>query len=339
MNSNIICFRSNVFILFLSLLFLVNGSNFKCKNGHLKLVIDHDAGADDAMAIFIAALYEQRCQCRGPKLVAITTTHGNVDEPQAYNNTQRILGVLGRNVPIYRGANDSILINQPSDHFFGMDGLGDTEYGVHYEAILAQPQVAANALIELSNKYKDELVVVALGALTNIALAIRLDPFFIKRLAHLYVGAGNIQSPSEPRPEFNVKADVEAYHIVAGSSNPDLVTFIPLSQVPKVTKEWREDVFGSINSKPVEAMNAFERVVQTKNRPWGMLDPAAMALALGVPLEEVYDYSDNSVVVCGDGRGITTNVFGFKNESNIRILNTFDKDLYKTFLIDLFSEE
>ncbi|XP_048482088.1 uncharacterized protein LOC105390447 isoform X2 [Plutella xylostella] len=300
MNSNIICFRSNVLILFLSLLFLVNGSDFKCKNGHLRLVIDHDAGADDAMAIFIAALYEQRCQCRGPKLVAITTTHGNVDEPQAYNNTQRILGVLGRNVPIYRGANDSILINQPSDHFFGIDGLGDTEYGVHYEAIEAQPQVAANALIELSNKYK---------------------------------------GPSESRPEFNVKADVEAYHIVAGSSNPDLVTFIPLSQVPKVTKEWREDVFGSIKSKPVEAMNAFERVVQTKNRPWGMLDPAAMALALGVPLEEVYDYSDNSVVVCGDSRGITTNVFGFKNESNIRILNTFDKDLYKKFLIDLFSEE
>ncbi|KAI8430296.1 hypothetical protein MSG28_000608 [Choristoneura fumiferana] len=56
-----------------------------------KLIIDHDGGADDAMAIFMALIYEQ--YFNGPKVIGLTTTHGNVDETQSFYNSQRFLSI------------------------------------------------------------------------------------------------------------------------------------------------------------------------------------------------------------------------------------------------------
>ncbi|KAI8430297.1 hypothetical protein MSG28_000608 [Choristoneura fumiferana] len=167
-----------------------------------KLIIDHDGGADDAMAIFMALIYEQYFNGRIDGLVP----------PRHYITTAPSTSIQQPlQVPIYRGSNFSLVISVPSDFYFGHDGLGDNDHE-EIKPIDAQPQHAALSFIELTNKYPGEITIVALGALTNIALAIRLDSTFISRLSHMYVAAGHVYSDRRGinTNEFTIKEDANA---------------------------------------------------------------------------------------------------------------------------------
>ncbi|XP_023955083.2 uncharacterized protein LOC112058458 [Bicyclus anynana] len=306
-----------------------------------KLIIDHDGGADDAMALFMALLYEKYHE--GPEVIALTTTHGNVGEEQTYNNTQRILSIAERkDVPIFRGSSRALLSGLPSDHYFGVDGLGDNGTAV-YDAIAPEKDHAVFALIELSKKYKDELVIVALGPLTNIALAVRIDPDFLSRLSQLFVGAGHVYGDNFTKPEFNAAMDVEAYHIVVNSGRPDKLTIIPFSQIltyQKLDKEWRHDTLGSIKTKIMDSLNTFEQISFKSNSYWCLLDPAAMAIALEEHTVVDYAlYTNNSIILYDKSRGINTNDYVQEEGANARLIFKVNKDSYKEFLYNLFSSD
>ncbi|KAL4718882.1 hypothetical protein ACJJTC_010882 [Scirpophaga incertulas] len=264
-----------------------------------KLVIDNDAGGDDAMAIIMALLYEKYYY--GPKLIALTTVNGNTLEENVYRNNQRILKVANRqDVPIYRGSKSALVITPDTNEYFGKDGMGDTGDEYTSELVPARTTGAVNALIELSKEHEGTLTVVALGALTNIALAIKMDPDFLGRLKHLYVAAGNINDETNTEAEFNAHMDVESYHVVASNANPEKVTFIPFSQVPThLTREWREKVLGGIETDIMKALNKFERVALEQSKQWLSLDPAAVAIVLDENLVDNFRYSNNSISLCG----------------------------------------
>ncbi|XP_073947966.1 uncharacterized protein [Choristoneura fumiferana] len=306
-----------------------------------KLIIDHDGGADDAMAIFMALIYEQ--YFNGPKVIGLTTTHGNVDETQSFYNSQRLLDIAGRpEVPIYRGSNFSLVISVPSDFYFGHDGLGDNDHE-EIKPIDAQPQHAALSFIELTNKYPGEITIVALGALTNIALAIRLDSTFISRLSHMYVAAGHVYSPEYSSPEYNAEQDAESYYVIAKNAYPEKITFVPFSQVDSlnVSKEWRQDVLGAIPTKIINSLNKFERISMnaSDSLQWSLLDPIAMGIVLNKSIVSDVKYSKNSIILCGDRRGINTNEFTIKEDANARLVNGVFKEEYQNLLFSIFSAE
>ncbi|XP_038209203.1 probable uridine nucleosidase 2 [Zerene cesonia] len=309
------------------------------KDTRRKLVIDHDGGADDAIAIFMALLYEKAFN--GPEVIAITTVHGNVNESQAFKNTQRILNIADRlNVPIYRGCKTAFITGIESDYFFGYDGLGDNEVE-DYEAIAPQSEHAAMALVRLARKYEGQLTVAAIGSLTNIALAVKLDPKFRSRLAQLYVGAGNIYDETYDTAEFNAAMDAEAYHITTNGSKPNDLSIVPFSSIRKsatLETDWRLNVLGAIPSKIMQHMNKFERVSIPAQAPqWVLLDPAVMAAVLNEALAD-WKLSSNSIGLCGVERGINTNNFT-SEEPNARVLYSMDKDGYRQFLYDIFSKD
>lgn len=328
----------NLFFL-LSLLLLFRSPVAEDVNDGLKLVIDHDGGADDAIAITLSLLYEK--YFNGPKVVALTTVHGNVNQSQATVNSARILDLSGRSdIPIYAGARRSLITSIQKDFFFGYDGLGDLGY-VHSGPVTVQNMYAAVGLIELSKKYEGNLIVLAIGPLTNIALAIRLDPDFIDRLAQLYVGAGHINSHEFPDPEFNAEMDSEAYYIVADSAKVDKVTFSPFSQVYtwfSIDKEWRMNVFGAIDTPIVQALNGFERISLANAYAWVLLDPAVTAIMLEPSIVTEFKNSSNGIILCEPGRSINTNDFT-SYEPNVRIFYSGDVERYKNFLIDVYSAE
>ncbi|KAG7154940.1 uridine nucleosidase 1-like [Homarus americanus] len=145
-----------------------------------KVIIDTDAGIDDALAIFMALAAHKRGEI---EVIAVTTVHGNTGVHHVNNN-----------IPVYSGAAKSLV--HPWTHsgemFHGTDGFGDA----HLPAIppassLLKPQHAVWTLLELVNKYPNEIVLTALGPLTNVALAIRLEPAFTSRLAAIYAMGGN----------------------------------------------------------------------------------------------------------------------------------------------------
>ncbi|XP_049887853.1 uncharacterized protein LOC126382131 isoform X2 [Pectinophora gossypiella] len=305
-----------------------------------KLVIDNDAGGDDAMAIFLALLYEKYVD--GPQVVALTTGNGNTDEDNVCRNNQRILKVAQRqDVPIYRGSKSSLVHTPYAHYYYGMDGLGDIDEEVT-DLVPAQEQSAVDSLIRLSKKYEGELTVVTIGTVTNVALAIKLDPGFLNRLAHLYVGAGHIHSEKYPRREFNAYMDVEAYHIVMQNATPDKVSVFPFSQTKEFlnfTREWRENVLGGIDTDIIKALNKYESVSIPKNVAWTSLDPSVLAAVINPDLVEEYKYSKNDIIMCGDNRAINTNEFVAQDKANVRIVYKMNSEEYKKFLLDVFSAE
>ncbi|XP_063383749.1 inosine-uridine preferring nucleoside hydrolase-like isoform X1 [Cydia fagiglandana] len=304
-----------------------------------KLIIDHDGGADDAMAIFMALLYEK--YFNGPTLIALSTTHGNVNESQAFMNTQRILDIAGRrDVPIYRGSNTSLVISVPAEDWFGVDGLGDNE-NEPIEPIEAQSMHSALGIIELVNRHPGEVTLVAIGSLTNIALAMRLEPQLVTRLSHLYVGAGHVYSESEPTPEFNAEQDAEAYHVIMQNANPDKVTILPFSQVgtKNITRQWREQVLGAIPTKIITSLNSFERISITYSDYWSLLDPIVLGVVLNDTIVGDVKYSQNDIILCGEQRGINTNNFTTIEEANVKVINQILQEEYKELLLAIFSAE
>ncbi|OWR42554.1 pyrimidine-specific ribonucleoside hydrolase rihA like protein [Danaus plexippus plexippus] len=329
----------------LIVLFAVSSSAGPAPDGQKvkkKLIIDHDGGADDAMAIFIAVLYEKYFD--GPEVVALTTTFGNVGEDQVFNNSQRILSVADRrDVPIYRGSKVSLIQTIPTDAFFGYDGLGDNEIIEHFSPIEAQKDCAAIALIELSKKYKGDLIIVSIGPLTNIALAMRLDPLFLSRLSHIYIGAGNVYGDNYKNAEFNAAMDVEAYYIVTQSGIQEKMTVVPFSQIIDylpLTQDWRVKELGSITTRIMKHQNDFERTSINSSTTWCLLDPAVMAIALEeTSIVEEIRYSNHSVMICNADRGRNTNIYSTKEDANVALVYRVRKEAYEDFLYSVFASE
>jgi purine nucleosidase len=175
----------------------------------IRLVIDTDPGVDDALAIMAAFAH--------PKALveAITTVAGNVSLERTTANACTMLDVLEQNVPVYAGCNCPLVGDAvDAGYFHGEDGLGDSGYPPSARQVADEH--AVNALIRLANEWPGELTLVAIGPLTNVALATRLDPALPQKYARLVVMGGSIRGVGNvtTAAEFNVYADPEAAAIV-----------------------------------------------------------------------------------------------------------------------------
>ncbi len=176
-----------------------------------RLVIDTDPGVDDAHAILLAAAHPD------VKIEAVTTLGGNVSLANTTANACKILDVLGLDAPIFAGVDGALLEREHEDatHVHGFDGLGDA--GIPVSPRVVEKEHAVQALIRLGNENPGELTLVAIGPLTNIALATRLDPDLPKKYKELIVMGGAIYAQGNTpntSAEFNFYHDPEAAAIV-----------------------------------------------------------------------------------------------------------------------------
>lgn len=187
-----------------------------------KFIIDTDTGNDDAIAL-VMALSDANCE-----VCAITTVMGNVSIANATRNAKISMSVVDRTeIPIYQGMHRPLVRNQlDATHVHGSDGLSHGEYSE--PNIQIQDKHAVDAIIEWVDKLQGECEIIALGPLTNIALALRKDPFVMKQVKHIYImGGAQLGYPGETEvAEFNVLADPEAAHIVFNSKLD--MTLVPL---------------------------------------------------------------------------------------------------------------
>ena len=175
-----------------------------------RIIIDTDPGIDDAHAIMMAFAHPEA------QVEALTTVAGNVSLESATLNALKILEVVGKDVPVYPGCEDALVIPTPRRAIsHGVDGLGDSGYPPPSHQ--ASPEHAAQALIRLANENPGELTLAAIGPLTNVALATRLDPSLPLKYKRLVVMGGAIHAKGnswERAAEFNFYCDPEAAAIV-----------------------------------------------------------------------------------------------------------------------------
>lgn len=174
------------------------------------LLIDTDPGVDDALAILMAFADPAH------DVVGLTVAAGNVGLQHTVANALKLCEVAGReDVPVFPGAASPLLHAAPHAAFVhGEDGFGDAGYTPAARA--AEAEHAALAILRLSHEHAGRLLLVALGPLTNVALALRLDPTLPERVARLVVMGGAVTGHGNmtPAAEFNVHFDPEAAHVV-----------------------------------------------------------------------------------------------------------------------------
>ncbi|KAJ7993377.1 hypothetical protein DPEC_G00271780 [Dallia pectoralis] len=177
------------------------------------LVIDTDTGIDDAQAIMMALATPS------VQILGITCCFGNTHVDNVCQNVLRVLSVCGcPEIPVFRGAKVPLVrpIEGFKDHF-GTDGLGDVleDKDPQWEEKI-QRENAASALIRLVADNPKQVSLVALGPLTNLALAIRLDPTFVLNLKELFIMGGNMEGKGNMTVcgEFNFVMDPESAYVV-----------------------------------------------------------------------------------------------------------------------------
>lgn len=178
-----------------------------------KLIIDCDAGVDDAMGILVALAQPS------VELLAITCVAGNVGLEQVCVNVLKILEFCERtDIPVYKGASLALLGQEEirASDVHGEDGLGDVQGIRNPDMSLLKAEHAANTLIKLANENAGDITLVAIGPLTNVALACRLEPKFSSRLKNIVIMGGNIRAQGNAgiSCEFNFHQDPEAAHVV-----------------------------------------------------------------------------------------------------------------------------
>lgn len=176
----------------------------------IPLLIDTDPGVDDALALLMAFNDSDH------QLVGLTIAAGNVGLEHTVRNALKLCEVAGReDVPVYAGCADPLL-HPAADaaYVHGRDGFGDIGYPPASRT--AETEHAALAILRLSHEHAGELLLVALGPLTNIALAMKLDPTLPQRIKRFVVMGGAVSAHGNitAAAEFNIAFDPEAAHIV-----------------------------------------------------------------------------------------------------------------------------
>ncbi len=179
----------------------------------IPLLIDTDPGVDDALALLMAFADPDH------DVIGLTVAAGNVGLEHTVRNALKLCEVAGReDVPVFAGTPDPLLHPAvDAAHVHGRDGFGDVD--LPRAARQAEAEHAALAILRLSHQYAGELFFVALGPLTNIALALKLDPTLPQRIKRFLVMGGAINGHGNITPvaEFNIAFDPEAAHIVFSS--------------------------------------------------------------------------------------------------------------------------
>ena len=179
-----------------------------------RIIIDTDPGVDDAMAIFFAL--------NSPEIevVGLTTTFGNGHTDLTTINALRLLEIAGRSdIPVAQGAPQPIAsaFDEPGAMVHGDDAQGNLHLPL--PTTKAIEQSAAEFIVEQLMKAPGEITLVPIGPLTNIALALQLEPRIAQAVREVVIMGGNALCPGNisPAAEANIYHDVEAADIVFGA--------------------------------------------------------------------------------------------------------------------------
>ena len=204
-----------------------------------RVIFDTDPGVDDAIALLFLL--------RSPELQleAVTTVFGNVDVEQTTRNALIILDVAGRpDVPVARGADRPLLrergLRGATVH--GDNGLGGIELPSPSTAPIARR--AAELIVEHIMAAPGEISLVAVGTLTNVALAVRLEPLIAENVRELIImgGATTVDGNATRVAEANIAHDPEAAWIVFHAGFPVTMVGLDVTQQVLVTPEYLEEL-------------------------------------------------------------------------------------------------
>lgn len=223
----------------------------------LPMLLDCDTGVDDAVAILLAK------HLKTLELVAVTSVAGNVEIDKTTVNALRVLEIAGmEQIPVYRGAEKPLLCEPITAHYVhGQNGLG----GLELPPPKREPEKlpAWDAIYEYAKKYEGELTIVAIGPLTNLALAIakyKALPKLLKRI--VVMGGAAVGGNVTPSAEFNIYADPEAADMVFTCGAPVYMCGLDVTLASYLTAEELDELAKQGTKQAVFARDVLQGILQ-----------------------------------------------------------------------------
>lgn len=211
-----------------------------------KVILDVDTGSDDAVALLTAILHKDT------ELVAACTVAGNLPLEQTTENTLRVLQAAGCGAPVYRGCAGPMVKNLVGDRlplppWNPVDSEG-RPLAIHAEYLdlpaskrCAEETPAPAFYIDFLRRAAEPVTIVAVGPLTNLGVAIAMDPDVFKRGVERIVvmGGGRRVTNVTACAEANIWNDPEAAQLVAHCGAE--VVFVPLDATHRAAVVTAED--------------------------------------------------------------------------------------------------
>lgn len=219
-----------------------------------KILIDTDPGVDDTMAILMA-LHSPELQ-----VVGLTSVFGNTDSHITAQNALRIVELEGNDrIPVAQGSNIPLVIPVRSHGktVHHEDGMGGANLAPPHGKIIEQS--AAEFIVETVMANPGEITLMPLGPLTNIALALRLQPRIASLVKRVVImgGAATVPGNASPTAEANIHNDPDAAHIVFGAGWDLTMVGLDVTHKTVMSKQYLEELYAV--KKPVT--NLLSRIV------------------------------------------------------------------------------
>jgi inosine-uridine nucleoside N-ribohydrolase len=249
----------------------------------VRTVIDTDPGIDDALALLFA--------WASPALTidAVTTVAGNVPVKTATMNVLRLLALAppSRRPALACGAAQPLQrALRTATGYHGQDGLGDVG-GWPAVDVTSVPENAVDVLIAAAREHGDRLTLVALGPLTNVALAFEADARAMRGIGRIVAMGGAVDVPGNVTPgaEFNVWGDPEAARAVLESGRAIDLVPLDVTRQATVARSDLEHALVGLPDAAVAHVLAFcargFRIDAERGRPGMILhDPLAIGVAI-----------------------------------------------------------
>lgn len=300
------------------------------------IVIDCDPGVDDIAALLLAKNIEHF------DVRAVTTVAGNVPLENTTRNALQLLSFMGWDIPVGRGAVSPLsqrLVTAEEVHGRGgMSGLTLPETNKR-----ADVKPAWDLIYDVAQKYPGQLDIIAVGPLTNLAIALAKYPRLVKLVRRIVImGGGILLGNTTPAAEFNIYVDPEAAKRIFTSGIPFYLCPLDVTHEGFVTPEDIAEI-GAFNSREArffsEIVGRGLRVgkIYTNGRGVPLHDPLALLFAAD---DSYYTYKECFVDVETQGsftRGKTvTDCYSDKQlDSNGFLVQKVDRVRFVAHIKDL----
>ena len=272
-----------------------------------KYFIDTDTASDDAVALLMALEWDD------VEVLGISIVSGNMSVEQGSINARYTVELCKKDIPVYVGA-DAPLVKkrEHADWFHGPDGMGNMNYPA--PKLEETNEDFIEVLNNHINQYPDEITLVTLGPLTNVANFIKKYPESFLKLKNIVImgGASNTVGNVTPAAEYNIWCDPEAADIVFKSKHHDIamVGWELCRGEANLTEEEMEFAYSFKTEKADFTIDCNKHALDSSQN-WlgdpglGLPDPVAMAVALNPAVTTKVSRHNVQVVIEGPARGMT----------------------------------
>ncbi|KAM5181507.1 inosine-uridine preferring nucleoside hydrolase-like [Mantella aurantiaca] len=261
------------------------------------MLVDVDCGVDDAQALMMALAAPE------VEILGITCCFGNTTAENVCRNVLRVLQVCKRmEIPVFCGASQSFLgESNPVYKHFGGDGLGDEGDSNSPGLEHVQEEDAVHALIRIIGQNEGQVSVVAVGPLTNLALAAKIDPTFSKKIKKLYIMGGNLEGRGNRTvcAEFNFYLDPEAAYIVTNEFTcPIFIAALEFTRENSLTMEY----FRKWVEQDTDKARFMKKIAAKVPQKYGFVSYDSYAMAAAIDESIITEYTECAVSVELHGR-------------------------------------